>query len=275
MKKTSIAVAVSLAAGFAVAAVVLNYTQSRQAVVTPDAVVNHFDGSAATEDRIRALEAAVSEERNARQLLEEQLLTLYAELERIEANDEVAQAIDDTSDRMDAEEIVRTEQYREEQRTARRKEAMLEAGLSADRVERILRLEDELQYKAMQARFAARNSDTPQNPFDRSYDPEAMLRAEIGDTEYEMYLAANGRSTSVPVGNVLASSPGARVGLQAGDEIVSYDGERVFSGRDLMQQTMAAGEGSVVVDVMRDGSTLQVVLPRGPIGIEIGQFRRR
>ena len=62
---------------------------------------------------------------------------------------------------------------------------------------------------------------------------------------------------------------------QPGDQIVSYDGERVFSTSDLMQRTMAPGSGDVVVDVVRDGVQMQVVLPRGPIGVESGRIRRR
>jgi len=42
-----------------------------------------------------------------------------------------------------------------------------------------------------------------------------------------------------------------------------------------VQQTMAKGTGNVVVDVVRDGSPLQIVVPRGPIGVEIGRFRGR
>jgi len=90
-----------------------------------------------------------------------------------------------------------------------------------------------------------------------------------------MYLEGSNRQTSVAVSNVLASSPGARAGLQPGDQIVAYDGRRVFSSGDLVQQTMAGGEGNVVVDLTRNGVPLQLVLPRGPIGVEIGQFRRR
>ena len=46
----------------------------------------YFDQSAAIDDRIRALEAAVAEERNARQFLEDELQILYAEIEQL--NDE-------------------------------------------------------------------------------------------------------------------------------------------------------------------------------------------
>jgi S1-C subfamily serine protease len=106
-------------------------------------------------------------------------------------------------------------------------------------------------------------------------NPDAKLREEIGDSDYEKYLLANNRSTSVGVANVMASSPAERAGLQAGDEIVGYDGERIFSTTELMQRTMAEGDGDVVVDVVRDGSSMQIVLPRGPIGVETGRFRRR
>jgi len=152
---------------------------------------------------------------------------------------------------------------------------MIAAGMSPDRVDWVLQRESELRFESLQARYDARNSEQPQNRFDPSFNPEAMLRAEIGDAEYENYLAANGRSTSVGISSVMASSPGARAGLQTGDEIVSYDGRRVFSASELIQQTMAGGEGNVVVDVMRDGAPMQIVVPRGPIGVEIGRFRGR
>ncbi|MDH3266086.1 MAG: hypothetical protein OEM25_03885, partial [Gammaproteobacteria bacterium] len=43
----------------------------------------YFDQSAALDERVNALEAAVAEERNARQLLEEELQILYAEIESL------------------------------------------------------------------------------------------------------------------------------------------------------------------------------------------------
>jgi serine protease Do len=77
----------------------------------------------------------------------------------------------------------------------------------------------------------------------------------------------------VNVQSVLASSPAERVGLRPGDEILAYNGKRVFDARELNALTLegTAGE-SVVVDVRRDGQPLQLVLPRGPLGIT-GGFR--
>jgi S1-C subfamily serine protease len=81
----------------------------------------------------------------------------------------------------------------------------------------------------------------------------------------------------VAVGTVLESSPAQRAGLQPGDEIVAYGGQRVFSYGDLSEQTMGTTAGqSVVVDIRRDGVPMQVVIEAGPIGISNrGYFGRR
>jgi S1-C subfamily serine protease len=94
--------------------------------------------------------------------------------------------------------------------------------------------------------------------------------------EYEQYLEANGRSTAVAVGSVLESSPGQRAGLQSGDQIVGYNGQRVFSYGELSEQTMSATPGrAVVVDIVRDGVPMQVVVDAGPIGISNRGIRGR
>ena len=101
------------------------------------------------------------------------------------------------------------------------------------------------------------------------------LREELGDADFERYLIANNRSTSVTVSSVIESSPAQSAGLQPGDEIVRYDGERVFSMSDLTRQTMDGTAGqTVVVDIMRNGNPMQIVLPRGPVGISGGRRSR-
>ena len=234
-----------------------------------------FDASADTEDRLRALERAVAGEREARQLLEDELQVLYAEIERLSEPAEPAQA------RVVAEAPARQldegrARFFGSEPEARR-DALIEGGFSPDRAEWLAVRESELQMEAMQARFEQRRSGEPFDPFDPSLNPGAALRAEIGDTEYEQYLEASGRSTSVRVGAVLESSPGQRAGMLPGDEIIRYDGQRVFNSFELNQQTMAGEpDESVVVDVRRDGVLMQVVVPRGPIGVTTGRdFRGR
>lgn len=276
MKKVSIAVGISLVAGFAAAAIVLRATDSGSTTQQSVVPASHFDETAATEERIRALEAAVSEERQARQLLEDELFVLFAEVERLEASVGNRENSRDERDGADIEATQIVERRRGNRSNGGQKDDLIAAGLAPDRADWILRRESELRYESMQARFEARNSGTSQDFFDAALNPESMLRAEIGDADYEKYLEANNRPTAVSISGVMASSPGERAGLRPGDQIVNYDGQRVFSTWELVQQTMGGGgEGTVVVDLLRDGAPIQIILPKGPIGVEVGRSRGR
>lgn len=279
MRKISSAIVLSLAAVAGAATLVLSKSNPDTEQSADSGITSHFDDSAATEQRILALEAAVSEERQARQLLEDELLVLFAQIERLEADrtdpEAAEEQLREVRANADAESPDRRQQSREERQATARRDALIKAGMSPDRAEYILRRESEMRYEQMQAVFEARSSGEPLDPFNRNFSADTMLRDEIGDAEYEMYLQANNRPTAVEISSVMASSPGERAGLQAGDQIVGYDGERVFSTSELIQHTMAGGDGNVVVDVMREGSPMQIVVPRGPIGVEIGRFRGR
>ena len=278
MKVVSALFAVVLVAGLAAAAFLFSeQEQSPNTSPAPGAGVR-FDQSAALEDRVRALEQAVAEERNARQLLEEELQILYAQLDALGEQpesgrtraDEAAVATQQVRNRYEGTRATRSD-------AADRVEALVDAGFASNRAEWIIRREAELQLEAMQARFDARRSGEPTDRLDPALNPDAALRAELGDLEYEQYLEANNRPTAVAVGSVLESSPGHVAGLQPGDQILSYDGQRVFNTFELNLQTMQGDPGeSVVVDIMRDGAPMQIVLPRGPIGISArGGWGRR
>jgi membrane-associated protease RseP (regulator of RpoE activity) len=158
---------------------------------------------------------------------------------------------------------------------ARELDRLIDAGFAPDRAEWIAQRTAELRMKALQEQYdAAREGRPPdQGP---GLAGDSTLRAELGDSDYERYLTALGRPTSVPVQSVLASSPAERSGLKSGDEVVAYDGKRVFDMRELNQMTLegTAGE-SVTVSVRRDGQTIQLTMPRGPLGIFGGGFRGR
>lgn len=101
-----------------------------------------------------------------------------------------------------------------------------------------------------------------------------VLREELGEEGYDRYLFETGRPNRVMVQSVLAGSPAEQAAIQPGDVVVRYDDARVFSWRDL---TSAAAEGTagqpVRVEVQRDGQTLSVYLPRGPLGVRLGSER--
>jgi hypothetical protein len=275
MNSKVIVIAISLVAVIAAAAVVFSVREplpNDSATAIPS---TYFDQSAATEERIFALEAAVAEERNARLLLEEELQAIYYELDELRSGPDEATEERDAITELQREAMrERADRFRAGDTTQGRADMLIKAGFGPDRAEWIVRRESELQMDSMQAMFDARQSG--ERPDRSRLDPDSALRAELGDAEYEQYLEANGRSTSVAVGSVLESSPGQRAGLQSGDQIVGYNGQRIFSYGELSNQTMSATPGqSVVVDIVRDGIPMQVVVDAGPIGISNRGFRGR
>jgi PDZ domain len=162
------------------------------------------------------------------------------------------------------------------QTTEQRVSVLEEGGFSPDRAAWIEQRRSELQLQAMQAQYAQRRGESVDPAQMR---PEQTLRSELGDADYEKYLQAQGRPTNVGVFNVLPSSPAAKAGMQPGDQIVSYAGQRVFNMADLTDLTLQGTPGqSVTLEVQRNQQTVQLVIPRGPIGIgggPGGQFGRR
>jgi len=229
-----------------------------------------FDRSLPLEERIDALEQAVSDERYVRQLLQEELFVLTAEIESLSAGRQADRATDQSAafERIDAAPSAPRRRTGGDARTAR----LVEAGFAPGQAEWILQRESQLQMEALQARYEAERTGDATNFFQSRNAASDALRNELGDADYERYLAATGRSTSVAVSTVLDSSPAQRAGFRPGDEITSYDGKRIFSMADLTRQTMEGQPGEqVVVDILRDGVSMQVVVPRGPIGISGGR----
>ena len=155
------------------------------------------------------------------------------------------------------------EKERQEQEAQRIKAA----GLTPERVQAISRRAEELRVAAMQAQFEAQAKGQRID----NVNTNQALRKELGDAEYERYLKATGRPTEVGVSDVLASSAAERAGLKAGDQIVSYAGKRVYENQDLNTLTNQGTPGTnVVVEVNRNGQTIQVTVPSGPLGVTTG-----
>jgi len=155
-----------------------------------------------------------------------------------------------------------------------RKRRLLSAGFAEDEANLLIQSESDVQLQALYddhdaQRQALQNSDIPP----RTTAAE-RLRDRVGDDVYERYLKANNRSTAVSISNVLGSSPAENAGLQSGDNITSYAGERVFNVRDLNRLTVQGEVGeSVLLEVERNGEPLQLTIPRGPVGINSARGR--
>ena len=98
----------------------------------------------------------------------------------------------------------------------------------------------------------------------------SSLRDEIDDITYDQLLFAAGQPNRIAVASIIDSSPAQTVGLQSGDVILSYDGNRIYSGRDLRTATTSGDvDVPVAMQVERDGELIEFYIPRGPIGIRL------
>lgn len=274
MKKSSIVLLAATLLGVAA----LAYQQGRDATPAaiestgaPNAAATRFDQNAPIEERLAALESALSIERQARQLVQEELVVMTAELERLLASASGTETT--TVATASAENETRTERRGRSRGNSRegRSERMVEAGFTPAEAERILRRESELQMEVLEARYEARRSGDSSGFFGNSVQ-RGLLRDELGDDAYARYLSANGRPTRVSISTVLEGSPALSAGLQPGDQIVSYDGRRVFSMDEITQLQMAGEAGqNVLVDIEREGLLMQVSMPRGPLGVTGGR----
>ena len=274
MKALIVAIPISLVAGIAIGGG-LTGEESSGAAGEP---VAYFDSTAPIEERLAALERIIAEERDARLVLEDQLSMIFEELDQYDqeisrggpTEAETAQAVvsqagrpgmrGDTPPGFDSREDFLINQ-------------LVEGGFGEDRADWIVERSTEFQWDAMQARYDARQNG---ESFDwASLDPTIRLRAELGDVEYQQYLEATGQPSVVAIQSVMATSPAARVGLQSGDEIRSYNGQRIFSMRELQIATNTAAPGTdVVVEVMRNGSPMTISMPAGPLGVQAGASNR-
>lgn len=158
---------------------------------------------------------------------------------------------------------------------ARRLQRLENAGFSSERADWILKREEEMRLQNLNAQWEQRRQ-TFLAGGEAEINP---LRQELGDIEYEQYLEATGRSTSVFVSNVMDNSQATNAGFQAGDEIVRYDGMRVFNFNELNMANVQGQLGEpVMIDIIRDGTPMQLSVERGPLGIVGGRqrgYRRR
>ena len=232
-------------------------------------------------ERLAVLESRLAEETERRASLEASLSQLEAQLDGLASN----RSAEEWEDPAPSEAVIvnsgigdvrgprgtRFAAMREQRSPEYRQNQLIEAGFSPDQAQSLIDREAQTRMDLMNASYEARRQGEPFDPVEIQRAAQAALRTELGTDAYERYLEATGRPTSVSVFEVINSSAGQTAGLQPGDEIVGYNGERVFSLDDLRALTIAGEPGeSVAVDILRDGQPMQIYMPRGPLGITGG-----
>ena len=150
--------------------------------------------------------------------------------------------------------------------------AALEAeGFAPDEIDRIRRRwaeyeMDRLEIEHLRARKAPGWKQLGQ----RSFRIEVDVRRDLGDTGYDAMRFAVGQDNRVILGELLENSPAAEAGLLPGDEIISFDEERVFTAAALKLLTVGGTPGAwTEIRVLRRGEERRFFVPRGPLGTRL------
>lgn len=161
----------------------------------------------------------------------------------------------------------------------REEEALVTAGFDAEEAEYLVNRWGQQQMDLLYLRDQARREGWINTPrYEQAVrelsNGDDSIREEIGPEAYDRFLFAAGRANRVVLDSIIDSSPAQTVGLQAGDTILSYDGNRIFSVNDLRNATSAGDPGvPVVIEIDRDGQRLAYDIDRGPIGVRLGRRR--
>lgn len=239
-------------------------------------------GGAPQAGRLQALERTVLSEQAARRALGAEVATLKARLATLDTDLASDPSLAQLGRLMKEQvEAVAESQADSDKNTADSStelsgdpnvDRLVAGGFSLSEAESIVRRESEFQMEQLRLRYEAAQGGQPLGA-DFYSQNGGRLRDELGEEQYERYLEATGRPTSVQVDAILASSPAEALGLQPGDRIVEYDDERVFDMADLNRLTFEGEPGTTVqMRIVRGGEEFQIVLPRGPIGVQVRPF---
>ncbi|MGQ7844135.1 PDZ domain-containing protein [Granulosicoccus sp. 3-233] len=160
-------------------------------------------------------------------------------------------------------------------------EDLLAAGLDEQSARDLQRRNDQYQLSRLElldqaAREGWDGSDRLRDSLDDLQQSRPDLREELGDSLYDQYLYETGDANRIAIDSVISGSAAAQAGLQAGDLIISYSGERTFAVRDLQQATRSGSRSeSVQLVFERDGQTLTTDMLRGPLGVTLRPTRQQ
>jgi len=238
------------------------------------------------ESQLGTLKNQLTLETQARVSLQQQLGDVLSRIQEVQSTKTTSVISDNPEVSSDVEQTQESQReavqrFREQRRAERlasqqpgyRQQQLVKAGFAQEEAARIVQIESEQSLRQLQAQYDRRRERAASaDSYLANTNP---IRAELGDQNYERYLEANGFPTTTQISSVIGGSPGESAGLRAGDSIISYAGERVFNLNELTNLTVRGNIGeSVLIEVDRDGESVQLTIPRGPIGIYEGSRRR-
>ena len=158
-------------------------------------------------------------------------------------------------------------------------QALIESGISEERAIWLQQRLDENELQQLYLRDRASREGWLKTP--RYYKESQQyrntvtkLRDEVDDDVYDRLLYTLGRSNRVVIKDIMQNSVAGQYGLQGGDSIIEYDGQRIFNSNELSSLVTQGDSGVMtLVRVKRGGEILDIYLPRGPLGIRMSATR--
>ena len=98
---------------------------------------------------------------------------------------------------------------------------------------------------------------------------------EIGDEAYDAYLFAAGENNRIQIESIIDGSAAQLAGIELGDVVVSYADATIYHTRELQNATRdGLRSESISVVVLRSGQHINLVIPRGPLGVTLRSVRQ-
>jgi hypothetical protein len=222
---------------------------------------------------VESLAALLDEEIRERNVMAEEIRELKEEVQRLRG----ASAVGNISVNDNAVVAAEARQARRVQRRADqgRKERLIAAGFSEREVDALERRAAEATMERMMLDDRARREGWANTPryweeIQAIESEQTRVRSYLGDDAYDRYLFASGNPNRLSVQSVIATSPAEQAGLEAGDILLSYGDQRLFDNRQLRELRSGGQPGEpVTMEIMRDGETMEITIPRGPLGVQI------
>jgi len=246
-------------------------------VIAIAALVSDFRAERSGEDlarlseQVSALREALVQEKRARAALEDEFGLLRARLAQAPAPTASATAQVAAPAPIPVEKPAEVES----RPPAFDPQRVIAAGFSASEVERFRARVAEIELERLHLRDRAQREGWVDAPAfemqSRRIEGELYgLREEFDEDLYDWMRFAEGQPNRVGVTEVLTGSAAESAGLRTGDLIVRYDERLVFSPAELGIATSAGEAGATVeVELLRNGESLRVFVPRGPLGVRL------